>query len=103
MNYWEELLAFDKGKLSKDELIHLTESMKAEGGFLKQQADKLDLYLTQLGDGVITEKEFRSFMIDLRDLTELELIRKRVANVALAQKTLEILGKLLIKSAIVAI
>ena len=100
INYWDELLKFDSNKLSNNELSILIEGLRKEAGFLKQQGDRLDLYLIQLGDNIITEKEFRSLMLDIKDLTELELIRQRVKNIALAQKTLDVLGKLLIQGVV---
>jgi hypothetical protein len=86
---WEEFIDNIKdttGKLAKDELKNLVKDAKSDSeDFIKRQGEKLELYLNQLASGQITKEQCEGYLIDLRDLAEMQALKMSVAAKARAQ------------------
>ena len=63
--------------------------------FSKTQHQKIVRYLTQLAEGTITKPQLEDYMLDIQDLTEMEITKNRVATKASAQRIQEGLKKLI--------
>lgn len=87
---WEvfiDNLKDDAGKLAKDELKALVKATKNDSeAFIKKQGEKLERYLDQLAASAITKAQFKEYVEDIRDLTELEKLKMSVAAKASAQR-----------------
>lgn len=87
---WEEFidgLTDTAGVLAKAELKNLIAQAKSDADeFIKRQGKKTERYLTQLALGEITPAQFQGYMEDIRDLTQAESLKMRVAAKASAQR-----------------
>lgn len=54
--------------------------------FIREQAEKLDKYLSQLASDAINKGQFERLVRDLNRLTEIEILRMDVATKARAQR-----------------
>jgi hypothetical protein len=86
---WESYidnLKDNAGKLAKDELKGLIKTAKGDSEeFIKRQGEKMELYLSQLAAGQITKAQFEGYVIDIKDLTEMQALKMAVAAKARAQ------------------
>lgn len=99
MEKWTETLKFNT--LSVEDVDDVIEKMRdSEDVFLQGQADKLEHYLNQYGNEIITKSQFESYLLDLHDLTRVEMVRQKIKDRALTQRTLAIVSELLVKGAI---
>jgi hypothetical protein len=107
MSIWENFIdniADPAGKLAKTELKGLIRDYRKDAsGFLRRQGRKMQRYITQLARGEITPAEFRQYMEDIRDLTEMEKVRMSVAGKARAQRLVEGITELVINGLVKAI
>jgi hypothetical protein len=82
MGAWEDFidnLKDDEGMLSKDTLKNLVTAAKADSEeFIRRQGEKLELYLSQLATGQITKEQLNSYIIDIKDLTEMHALKMSV-------------------------
>ena len=81
----------------------LKEIVDSEDEFLREQSLKVTRYIEELEIGTIPEQLCRSYIQDVRDLIELDNIRGKIKNKALAQKAIEEITKLLMKGVASAI
>lgn len=82
-----DALAEEAKESAKTEVMDLLEEAKNEGiDFLKEQADRLETYLVQLAKDEITREEFKSNVIDMKTLAEMEAVRQGVAAQAAVQR-----------------
>jgi hypothetical protein len=89
----------DAGILAKDELKNLiTDSKKDTEIFIKRQSEKMELYLTQLAEGKVTKEQFQGYVLDIRDLTEIQALKLSVGAKARAQRFAEQIAKLVLDS-----
>lgn len=90
MSVWEDFinnLKDEAGKLAKDELKDLINTAKTDSeDFIKRQGVKLERYLSQLAKDEITKDQFEGYVIDIRDLTEMQALKMRVVAKAHAQR-----------------
>ncbi len=87
----------DAGKLAKEELKELIESTRGDSAdFLKRQGEKLERYLNQLAAGLTTKEQFEGYVLDVRDLTEMQALEMSVAARARAQHLAEGITSLII-------
>lgn len=97
---WEifiDNLKDDVGKLAKDELKVLVKATKNNSeGFIKKQGEKLERYLDQLATGEITKDQFKEYVEDIRDLTEIQKLKMSVAAKASAQRLADGITSLII-------
>lgn len=97
---WEvfiDNLKDDSGKLAKDELKKLIMLAKSDSqAFIKKQGEKLERYLNQLASGEITKEQFKGYVEDIRDLTEMEKLKMSVAAKASAQRLADGIASLVI-------
>ena len=97
---WEDFidnLKDDAGTLAKGELKDLINGAKDDAEeFLKEQGKKMEGYLTQLAGGEIKKDQFESYMIDIKDLTEMKALQMEVAAKARAQKIVNGITSLII-------
>ena len=86
---WEDFidnLKDDAGTLAKKELKDFINSSKTDSeAFVQRQGQKLELYLKQLADGSITKEQFEGYVLDIKDLTEMQALKMSVAAKAKAQ------------------
>ena len=75
----------------------LKELAASDDSYLQEQAAKVEDYLIQLSQGRITEELCRSYVQDVRDLIELNRLRDKIKNKALAQKAAEVLTQILLQ------
>ncbi|MBI4241207.1 MAG: hypothetical protein HY613_05770 [Candidatus Rokubacteria bacterium] len=93
----DNLIAGGK-QIAKNELRTLIRSAKEDASdFVRDQGLKLERYLNQLATGQITRDEFEHSVKDLRQLTELEALRLKVAARASAQRLVVGTTKLIIE------
>ncbi len=87
---WEDFidnLKDDAGILVKKELKDLLNSTKEDGeDFIKEQGENMKKYLTQLAKKEITKDQFEGYVLDLKDLTEMEALKMLVDSKARAQR-----------------
>ena len=77
----------DSGKLAKDELKNLIDMAKNDSeDFVKKQGQKMEGYLKQLAAGQISKGQFENYMQDIKDLTEMQMLKMSVAGKASAQR-----------------
>jgi hypothetical protein len=90
MSKWESFvdnLKDSAGLLAKAEMKRVVSDAKTDSDeFIKKQGVKLERYLNQLASGKITPKQFKGYMEDVRDLTEMQALKMRVAAKASAQR-----------------
>ncbi len=85
------------GELIKDEIKGLVNTAKDDAeSFIKEQGEKLERYLDQLTNGLITKKQFEGYVFDMKSLTEMESLKMKVAAKARAQNLAEGIKKLII-------
>jgi hypothetical protein len=93
MAIWEDFIdsiVDPAGRLAKAELKGLIRDFRKDrSAFLARQGRKMQRCITQLAKGEITPAEFRSYIEDIRDLTEMEKVRMSVAGKARAQRLIE--------------
>ena len=86
---WEEFIDNIKdttGRLAKDELKNLVKNAKSDSeDFIKRQGEKLELYMNQLAGGQITKEQFEGYVLDIKDLAEMQALKMSVAAKARAQ------------------
>jgi hypothetical protein len=76
----------EAGLLAKTELKTFVIEAKSESDkFIKRQGIKLERYLNQLALGEITPGEFKGYVEDLHQLTEMQSLKMQVAAKASAQ------------------
>jgi hypothetical protein len=104
---WEDFVEGfrdQSGKLLKEELSKLILSTKQDSeAFLQRQAEKLELYLNQLAQGVITKEQFEGYVTDIKDLTNMRSLQMSVAGKASAQRLVQGITELVIKGLMAAI
>lgn len=97
---WEvfiDNLKDDTGKLAKDELKALVKTTKNDSeAFIKKQGEKLERYLDQLATGAITKEQFKEYVEDIKNLTEMEKLKMSVAAKASAQRLADGIASLII-------
>lgn len=85
------------GVLAKDELKNLVNTAKTDSdAFIKSQGQQLELYLSQLAAGQITKDQFEEYILDMKDLTEMEALKMSVAAKASAQRLVDGITNLVI-------
>lgn len=103
-NSWEDVIediVGESGSLVKNEIRQLLDDAKNDSeDFLRRQADKIDNYLNQLANNEISKEQFESYLLDIKDLTEMHSLKLSVAARARAQRLADgitdiILNKLL--------
>jgi len=86
---WEDFinnLKDSAGMLAKDELKTLIKTAKNDSeDFIRRQGEKMELYLIQLAEGKITKAQFEGYVLDIKDLTEMQALKMSVAAKARAQ------------------
>lgn len=96
---WEAFidgLKDEAGKLAKNELkAFVSEAKNDSEEFIKRQGHKLDLYLGQLASGNISRDQFEGYIIDIRDLAEMQAMKMSIAGRARAQRLAEGITKLI--------
>ena len=75
----------------------LKELQESDDEYLQFQATKIKKYISEFESNIIPENLCRSYIQDIKDLIELDNIRDRIKNKALAQKAIEELTKLFMK------
>ncbi len=97
---WQEFIdniKDDSAKLIKEELNNLLNAAKGDSEeFIRQQGDKLKSYLNQLASGKITKEQFEGYVIDIKDLTEMQMLKMTVAGKASAQRLANGISKIVI-------
>jgi hypothetical protein len=69
---WQVLLSSQIGILFTEELEDFIDSDKKDSeAFIKKQGEKLELYVVHSAEGKITKREFKGYVIDIKDLTRL--------------------------------
>ena len=82
----------------KAQLNQLLEEAKADGlEFVRRQGELLQKYLLQLATGEITRDEFKSYVMDMKTLSLMEIQRQGVAGQASIQRYLTGLTRALIE------
>ena len=98
---WEkffDLLKSDEAKSLKGELISLINLAKTDTeAFLKEQGEKLELYLIQLAEGQITKEQFEGYVQDIHELTKSQALKMSVARKARAQRFAKDIANLVLK------
>lgn len=98
---WEDFVEGfrdQSGKLLKDELSKLILTTKEDANaFLQRQGEKLELYLNQLAEGLITKEQFEGYVKDIKDLTNMKSLQMTVAGKASAQRLVQGISELVIK------
>lgn len=83
--------------LAKDEILNFFNWAADEGNeFTKKQKAKLNRYILQLAAGEITAKQFRSNIDDLKTLTEMQILKMKIAEKAAAQRLVDGIQNLII-------
>ncbi len=86
-NAYVDGLVEEAKETAKTEVMNLLDEAKNEGiDFVKEQADRLETYLVQLAKEEISREEFKSNVLDMKTLTEMEAVRQGVAAQAAAQR-----------------
>lgn len=105
MSKWEGI-KFDTEKIDPDQLIKLIEELtnspqiNPSDSIMYHISDRIPTYLNQLAQGQITYGEFESYIYDIKGLIYVTILKDEVSNTALLQKSLDVIGKLLINGAI---
>jgi len=100
MDLWEKLIELNTDIFSEKEIqALLLEMSKSDDEFVKMQAVKIRVYLNQVAKEEITQKEFNSYITDIRDLADINSKKVDTENAALLQRVMIIAGKLLLKNA----
>ncbi len=87
----------DSGSLAKGELTNFIDMAKNDNdNFIKEQGNKMETYLTQLATGNITKENFESYILDLKDLSEMQMLKMTVAAKASAQRLVDGISKLIL-------
>jgi len=74
------------GQLASEELKGLVAGAKGDSDeFIRRQGEKLELYLDQLAQGMMTKAQFEGYVLDIRDLTEMQSLKMSVSARARAQ------------------
>lgn len=102
MSDWKTALVFSEQEVYDGVQTVLTELKTSPDMFLHSQGERLEEYLNQLADGAITEQEFETYIADMRDLAKLQILKEKIQQKALVQKTIEILTQLALKGAVSA-
>lgn len=75
------------GRLAREELKGLVASTKGDSDeFIRGQGVKMERYLNQLAAKKITKRQYKMYMLDMRDLTEMHALKMSVASKARAQR-----------------
>ncbi|MEK7273676.1 MAG: hypothetical protein AAB296_08835 [Candidatus Desantisbacteria bacterium] len=98
---WEDFidnLKDDAGILAKDELKTLIKTVRNDSeDFIKKQGEKMERYLDQLAEGEITRAQFEGYVMDIKDLTEMQALKMSVAAKVRAQNLAQGMSDLVIK------
>lgn len=99
-NKWEDFidnLIDNSGKLAKDDLKNLIKSAENDSEeFINAQGVKMERYLTQLATNAITKDEFEGYILDIKNLTEMQALKMSVAGKAKAQSLVNGISNLII-------
>jgi len=99
MEHWKSLL--ETKTISKESIESLIVELKeSDEEFLQNQGEKIEHYLTQYANQIISKEEFDSYIEDIKDLTHMELLRKEVKELVLYQRAIAVLTELLMKGAL---
>lgn len=91
-------LADAAGKLAKGELKALiARAKKDESDFVRLQAENLERWTVMLADGDLTPEGYKLLVRKMEVLTQLEVIKLKVAAKASAQRLAEGIEELVIK------
>ncbi len=83
--------------LAKDEILNFFYWSADEGNeFTKKQKSKLNRYILKLATGEITVKQFRSNIDDIKTLTEMQILKMRIAEKTAAQRIVDGIQNLII-------
>ncbi len=89
----------DLGILAKEELIDFINETKTDSNaFIRRQGEKLELYFTQLATKKITRKQFKGYILDIRDLTKMQARKMRVRAKARAQRLVKNIQTLILNT-----
>jgi len=75
----------------------IDELKKSNDEYLQKRGKEIEKYINQFEENILHESLCRSYIQDIRDLIELDRLRDKVKNLALAQKAIEKLTSLLMK------
>jgi hypothetical protein len=87
----------DAGVLAKEELKKLVNATSNDSDqFIREQGQKMEKYLTQLAAGALTKDQFKWYIEDIKDLTEMKKLEMSVAAKASTQRIIAGINKLMI-------
>jgi hypothetical protein len=75
----------------------IKELKESDDEYLQERGNDIERYINQFEEGRLPESLCRSYIQDVRDLIELDRLRDKVKNLALAQRAIEKLTELLMK------
>ena len=94
----------EAGSVAKGELKGLiTDSLTDGEEFIRRQAGKVERYLNQIALGEITTEEFKGYMVDIEELTRMQVLKLQVAAKARAQRLADGIQSLIIDKLIALI
>ena len=89
----------DAQKLAKDELKSLiATARKDKSDFVRLQAENLERWTVMLADGELTPKGYKLLVRKMEVMTQLEVIRLKVAAKASAQRLADGIEQLVVKA-----
>jgi hypothetical protein len=99
MKKWSEALEFRT--LSVQDISYIIKDMRSsEHEFFHKQADKLEHYLNQYGNEVIGIKELNTYLYDIHDLTDMEILKDEIKDKVLLQRAYQLISELMMKGAL---
>ena len=88
----------EAGILVKNEVKDLLRMSKEDSDeFIQRQGEKVENYLNQLARGEITKQQLEGYLLDIKDLTEMQALKLSVAARARAQRLAEGITDLIVK------
>lgn len=101
MSSWQENIEINANNVTIADVENLIFEMEeSKDKFLQKQASKLYRYLTQYSNESITKAELEYFIMDIRDLIELNSLKERIEDKVLSQKIIQIMSVLLLKGVV---
>ena len=87
---WEkfvEEVVDEAGLLVKEEVRQLLDmAAKDTGEFLRRQVEKIENYLDQLAEGRITKEQIEGYLLDIKDLIDMHVLKLSVVSRVKAQR-----------------
>ena len=87
---WEkfvEEVVDEAGLLVKEEVRQLLDMAATDTGeFLRRQVEKIENYLDQLAEGRITKEQIEGYLLDIKDLIDMHVLKLSVVSRVKAQR-----------------